>query len=168
MLIALRVIWNFLFWAVIIIALVFSALNSFSARPDSKLPFRTFVVISGSMEPTIMTGDLIVDRTNRGFGPNTIITFQDPKGHIVTHRITKTEQLSNGSLEFITKGDNNEDPDQYTTPPKRVLGTHWFTIPKLGYILVYIRSFMGITIIVSLFAGWFVSDFVWQKLQKRE
>jgi len=115
-----------------------------------------------------MTGDLIFDRTNRGFGPNTIITFQDPKGHIVTHRIIRTEQQPNGSLEFITKGDNNEDPDQYTTPPKRVFGTHWFTIPKLGYILVYMRSFMGITIIVSLFAAWFISDFVWQKLQKKE
>lgn len=114
-----------------------------------------------------MTGDLIAARTDRGFGVNTVITYQDPMGHIVTHRIIKTQQQANGSIEFITKGDNNEDPDQYTTPPKRVLGTFWFTIPKLGYALVYVRSFMGITIIVSLFAGWFVSDFVWQQLQKK-
>ncbi|NCN06644.1 MAG: signal peptidase I [Candidatus Pacebacteria bacterium] len=167
MLTTLKVIWNFVFFAVLIVVIVFSVLTSFSERPDSKLPFRTFVVISGSMEPTIMTGDLLFVRTNRGFGLDSIITFKDPSSHTVTHRIIKTEQQANGSLEFITKGDNNEDPDQYTTPPKRVLGTYWFAIPKLGYLLVYIRSFMGITIILSLFAGWFVSDQVWQRLTKK-
>jgi signal peptidase len=168
MLSTLKVIWNFIFWTVLVIVIAFSVLNSFSARPDSKLPFRTFIVISGSMEPTIMTGDLIFGRTDRGFGVDTIITYQDPKGHIVTHRIIKAEQQTNGSIGFITKGDNNEDPDQYVTPSKRVLSTYWFTIPKLGYFLVYVSSFMGITIIISLFAGWFVSDFVWQRLNKKE
>jgi len=164
----LRVVWNFIFWTVLVVVIAFSVLNAFSSRPDSKLPFRTFIVQSGSMEPTIMTGDIIFIRQDRGFGIKDIITYQDPKGHIVTHRIIKTEKLANGSLEFITQGDNNEDPDQYTTPPKRVLGIHWFTIPKLGYGLVYIRSFMGIVIIVSLFTGWLVGDLVWKKLNKRE
>jgi len=161
-------IFDFLLWMVIFVFVGLVAVNWISQRPNSPLPFLSFVIQSGSMEPTIMTGDMIVDRTDRAFGVDTIITFKDPQGHTITHRIIKIDKSENGSLGFITKGDNNEDPDGYVTPPSKVLGTWWFTIPKLGYILVYSRSFFGITVIVSLFAGWIVSEQVWNYLRKKQ
>ncbi|OGJ15749.1 MAG: signal peptidase I [Candidatus Pacebacteria bacterium RIFCSPHIGHO2_01_FULL_46_16] len=162
-----RAIWNSSFWIVLVCVIAFSILNALSERPDSKLPFRTFIVQSGSMEPTIMTGDLIFIRRNTGFGIKDVITYRDPTQHTVTHRIVKTQLQPNGSLDFVTKGDNNEDEDQYTTQLSSVLGVHWFTIPKIGYGLVYLRSFMGIVVMISLFAGWIISDLVWQELNQQ-
>ena len=161
-------IFDFILWMVIFVFIGLVAVNWISQRPNSPLPFLSYVIQSGSMEPTIMTGDMIVDRTDRAFGVDTIITFKDPQGHIITHRIIKIDKSDTGSLGFITKGDNNEDPDGYVTPPSNVLGTWWFTIPKFGYILVYARSFFGITVIVSLFAGWIVSEQVWKTLRKKQ
>lgn len=163
----LTFIWNFIFWTVVSIVILFSVLSGVSQQKNSTLPFSTYIVQSGSMEPTIMTGDLIFVRRNRGFANKDIITFHDPQGHTITHRIIKTEKQPNGTMEFITKGDNNEDEDQYTTPPKSVLGVHWFTIPKLGYILVYTRSFLGIVTALSLLAGWIVAEKVWHRLNTK-
>lgn len=161
-------ILDFLFWIFIFIFIGLVAVNWLSQRPNSSLPILSYVIQSGSMEPTIMTGDMIVDRTDRAFGVDTIVTFKDPQNNTITHRIIKIDKSDTGSLGFITKGDNNEDPDGYVTPPSNVLGTWWFTIPKLGYILVYARSFLGITVIVSLFAGWIVSEQVWNYLRKKQ
>lgn len=69
------------------------------------LGFRPLVVMSGSMEPRIRPGDvLMVDPDASGFVENDIITFRRPgEETLVTHRI---ERFEDDGL-IVTKGDAN-------------------------------------------------------------
>ena len=83
-------------------------------------------VVTGSMEPSIHTGDYIVvkktDVTELKTGD--IITFysdqEDVKGKLVTHRIAAINE--DGSFE--TKGDANPIEDRVSAKPDKVLGRY--------------------------------------------
>lgn len=75
-------------------------------------PFNVFgnyisVVISGSMEPTIKTNDLIVYKKSKVYEVDDIIVFV-VEDYLVVHRII--EKTEDG---YITKGDNNSSDDFY-------------------------------------------------------
>ena len=64
-------------------------------------------VVSGSMEPTIYKGDIIIINTkDKNYKENDIITFRGKEGEFVTHRIMKIDGKT-----MITKGDNNNSED---------------------------------------------------------
>lgn len=64
-------------------------------------------VVSGSMEPTILKGDIIVINTkDKDYKENDIITFRGKEGEFVTHRIIEIDDKT-----MITKGDNNNSED---------------------------------------------------------
>ena len=64
-------------------------------------------VVSGSMEPTIYKGDIIIINTkDKNYKENDIITFRGKEGEFVTHRIIKIDDKT-----MITKGDNNNSED---------------------------------------------------------
>ena len=64
-------------------------------------------VVSGSMEPTILKGDIIIINTkDKDYKENDIITFRGKEGEFVTHRIIKINDKT-----MITKGDNNNSED---------------------------------------------------------
>ena len=75
---------------------------------------RPLVVISGSMEPQIMTGDLLVDRpvatSDLRVGDVTSI-YSDVTGNLVTHRVTSVEHVDTGRWEIRMKGDANSSED---------------------------------------------------------
>lgn len=65
-------------------------------------------VVSGSMEPTILKGDIIIINTKeKDYKENDIITFRGKEGEFVTHRI-----LSIDNKTMVTKGDNNNTEDE--------------------------------------------------------
>ncbi|MBP7875570.1 signal peptidase I [Candidatus Woesebacteria bacterium] len=132
------------------------------------MKFKTFVVQSGSMEPTIMTGDMVFIRPAKSYGKDDVVTYNSPEKHVVTHRIIDTKKTPEGQIEFQTKGDNNHAQDPYTIAGSAILGKWWFTVPKLGYIQVYARSKMGMIVIFSVLLGWILSDFTWQQLSKKQ
>lgn len=107
------------------------------------LPYQTFFVRSGSMEPAIETGELIVltqvDASELDVGD--VITFDRPDrpGTLVTHRIVGTEEGDAGRV-FVTKGDANGSPDAWRVP---AVGTGWryaFGLPKVGYVFGHLSS----------------------------
>ena len=64
-------------------------------------------VVSGSMEPTIYKGDIIIINTkDKDYKENDIITFRGKEGEFVTHRIIEIDDKT-----MITKGDNNNSED---------------------------------------------------------
>ncbi len=83
------------------------------------------MVVTGSMEPSIHTGDfIIVESTDASaLKEGDIISFyseqSDIKGMLVTHRIT--EVTDDG---FITKGDANPVEDSISVPAKNVVGKY--------------------------------------------
>lgn len=69
-----------------------------------------FIVVSPSMEDTIMVGDVIIINTNADeFTVGDIITFHNPSEPemIITHRIISIETVD-GVDYFTTMGDNND------------------------------------------------------------
>jgi signal peptidase I len=112
-------------------------LNSFSNSP-----IHYIVVKSGSMSPSINTGDLAfvykVSTNQINIGD---IVLYARAGNLVIHRI-----MNNNPNCLITKGDANIDPDIGCSKP--VIGKYLFKIPWLGYPLFYFQQ--GIIDIINL------------------
>ena len=97
--------------------------------------FAILEVVSGSMEPTIHVGDLIIiDTKENNYQENDIVTFYDVDNAFVTHRI-----ISINGKEMITKGDNNNTLDEPTKTDKLV-GKYIFKISGVGKLLSAFKS----------------------------
>jgi len=75
---------------------------------------KPLIVISGSMEPGIMTGDLIIDTrvSVDDLAAGDVVSLpSDLTGDLVTHRIEAIEPDENGGYTVTMKGDNNTYSD---------------------------------------------------------
>ncbi|HYO61773.1 MAG TPA: signal peptidase I, partial [Actinomycetota bacterium] len=83
------------------------------------LPYRTFTVLSGSMEPTIPVGSMIFDREVDAskLARGDVITFHPPgqADKLVSHRIVRVEETKRGSF-LVTRGDSNGVADDWRIP----------------------------------------------------
>ena len=104
--------------------------------------YNEYVVLSGSMEPGIMTGALaFVNTKDLNVQEGDVIAFTidredadlsyDTDATTVTHRVIKIN--TDGS--YTTKGDNNETEDAKHIQPSQVIGKYSFNIPELGYLM---------------------------------
>ena len=113
--------------------------------------FRTFTVLSGSMEPEYPVGAMIyvrpVDYRNLQVGDVISYVANDDKT-IVTHRIADIEvdEEDSSVRRFKTKGDANASADAKLVHYKNVLGTPIITIPFIGYVVHNIQQPPGIYI----------------------
>ncbi len=96
--------------------------------------FRIHLVKSGSMEPEINKGDLIITGGKDHYQIGDIITFQHDQGR-VTHQIAAI-QTRNSITSFQTKGLANSAADKELVKLSDVIGVVRFVIPKLGVILL--------------------------------
>ncbi|NLE24877.1 MAG: signal peptidase I [Clostridiaceae bacterium] len=122
---------------IVVLMLVVTIISANTARNKGEVPnilgFNFFVVESGSMEPTINIGAVIVCRKPKEPGKlkvNDIITFKNLAGYIVTHRIIEVITDNNGTTAYRTKGDNprnSVDPELLT--PDRILSVFVVKIP---------------------------------------
>ena len=121
--------------------------------------FQCYNVISPSMEPEYMVGDLIyvkaVDTSTIKEGD--IITFLVNEDLVIgTHRVVRVDKENQ---RFYTKGDANEIEDQNPVHFNNVIGVPKFSIPKLGYVSdfvqhppgMYITIGVGIILILAVF-----------------
>lgn len=105
---------------------------------------RGLVVLSGSMTPTIETGDVAVTRTVKAstIEVGQIVTFSDPsrQGDLVTHRVVDIQRQDNGKLAFTTKGDANKGKEEWLIAPNGAVGEFQFRIPRAGYVMRWAGS----------------------------
>ena len=116
------------------------------------------VIVSGSMEPTLSVGDLIIVAEQEDYEVGDVVVFQD--GHMaVTHRIMeirevkeKTPDPETGELltrwEVITKGDANNTEDE-PFDKERIMGEVVFSIPLVGYLVNMIKTPVGTLVILA-------------------
>jgi signal peptidase len=111
----------------------------------------SYAVLSGSMEPTMNPGDVIIVNSVAASKIETgdVITFR--KGgekRPTTHRVIEVVE-QDGTGAFRTKGDANEDPDQSLVGPDEIqgkvmsIGGHLFVIPYMGYVLQFANTQLG-------------------------
>lgn len=158
-----RKIWNIV--SIILVALVvIIAAFLVGARIFG---LRIFTVLSGSMEPKYMTGDLIYVKS---VDPNTIkegddITFVLNEDLVVgTHRVIKVDS---DNKRFYTKGINNKIADNDPVLFENLIGKPVFRIPYLGYVSNWIQKppglYISIAIAILMILAVFLPDLVnWQ------
>lgn len=119
--------------------------------------FNAYVVMSGSMLPTIQVKDIVVTKKvpEEKLEVGDIITFISPDtrfgGISVTHRIIeKYYDESIGSYSYRTQGDNNNVADSVLVPNKNILGKVILKVPKLGYLQDILSSKGGLIIVVLI------------------
>ena len=114
-----------------------------------------YVVLSGSMEPTIETGSLCFINKHADFKnikEKDIIAFKHNDGTLVTHRAVKVTKTG-----IKTKGDNNKDIDSNIVEKRNFVGKNIFWIPKIGYIIKKFQSTKGVIILITCVVLLFVS-----------
>lgn len=115
---------------------------------------KMYSVLSGSMEPTYSTGDLIYafPRDAEKIEVDDVISFAlNNDGTVATHRVVEVDRQNK---QFYTKGDANELSDGRPVNYENVLGIVKFHIPKVGYLIGYMNTVPGkivtITIIIAI------------------
>lgn len=109
----LRVVGNTALWLVAVLGLV-SVLVWGATRAGWIQPL---VVVSGSMEPGIMTGDLLVTRpqpTSELRAGEVASIYSDVTGNLVSHRVVSVEPTGDGGWAIRMKGDANASADAGT------------------------------------------------------
>jgi signal peptidase I len=84
------------------------------------------IVTSGSMEPTINEGDIVVVQRDSTYSVGDIVTYEfSEDDHLVTHRL-----IGGSAAEgFTIKGDANESPDRHSVDQSQIIGKVIAIIP---------------------------------------
>ncbi|MBE3137077.1 MAG: signal peptidase I [Thermoplasmata archaeon] len=100
------------------------------------------VIYSGSMSPALEVGDIaLVQKVDIAtIKPGDVIQFLQENVTIL-HRVVRITETEGKTL-YITQGDANDDPDSQPVPPNYILGKSVFTIPKLGWVQIFIKDIM--------------------------
>lgn len=143
---AFKFILNSIIWLFLLGVFVF-ALFTISSNFNVFVGYRSFLVQSGSMEPSIMIGDIVVTHQQPQYYKNEVVTFLNKDQRIVTHRIIDVLTQDN-QTKFITKGDANRSEDEDQITPEQIIGKVVFIIPKLGFFVAFAKSLPGLIILV--------------------
>jgi signal peptidase len=109
----------------------------------------SMVVTSGSMEPALSPGDvvLVAPREASTLEPMDIITFMTEDGVRVTHRVVDKGTDADGTS-FVTKGDANEEADGGVVDARNVTGQVHYSVPRVGYLIAWARTPLGLVLLV--------------------
>ena len=124
------------------------------SEPD-KIPavfgWKPFIVLSGSMEDSIMPGDLILTKEidTLELKDGDVISFRTNKYTVITHRIINIVE-DEGERKYYTKGDNNDSADSNIVCNDQIEGIYRYRIPKLGNIAIYLQKPIGIIICIAV------------------
>lgn len=121
--------------------------------------YEILIVQSGSMEPTIKTGSIVLVKPIEKYRVGDIITFgANTRATIPTTHRLHAERVVSGELLYTTKGDVNEDPDPQEIRKQDIIGKVLFSLPYIGYLLDFARKPWGFALLIGLPAGIVIFD----------
>ncbi len=111
---------------------------------------RPVAVLSGSMEETFMTGDLIfVKKTDSTTLKEGDVICYLVDGQAVTHRVIGIEQAEDGGTAYITKGDANNTEDAEPVRPEQIQGVwNGRRLAGAGNFVVFLSSTTGMIVFI--------------------
>lgn len=126
-------IFSWLLTSIVSVLIIWFAVGMFPVYPS--------VIVTGSMEPEIKPGDIVLLKKITGeeakIGDVIQYYHQEEKIYI-THRVIAINREKETTLE--TKGDNNSSPDFTPVTLAQVKGKVMKIIPKVGWITLIFRS----------------------------
>lgn len=142
-------------YAVLIIIMVYNiSLIAQSILKPNKTPsflgVKTYVIISGSMEPNIEIGDIVVVKAEENLDIGDVISYRKGQS-VITHRITQINKNENGEIEYKTQGDNNNVEDEESIKPSNIEGKVIKIVSKLGNVTLILQNKVIIIFIFIIF-----------------
>jgi signal peptidase I len=106
-------------------------------------------VLTGSMEPGISPGDLVVSRAQGSYSEGDVVTYLTETGSSVTHRVVA---VSDEGL-LTTRGDANNADDSLQVDPANVVGAVVLVVPGAGTALGWLATPAGAASAAALVAA---------------
>ena len=150
------------------VTLIVKSYTSPDKVPDF-LGYKPFIVLSGSMEPSIMTGDMVfVKETDPdSLKVGDVIAYKSGSA-VVTHRIVEVKP-ENGETRYVTQGDANNAADQSLVKPADVEGIYQRRVAGAGNLAMFMQTTTGMILFVVcplvLFVLW---DVIRRQLESRK
>jgi len=110
---------------------------AFKADLPKIFGFSRVIVISGSMQPEIDVGDMLIIRQQDEYFENDVVTFRMGNS-LVTHRIIEIDHS-----QVVTQGDENNVADE-PSDLSAIEGKVVFKIPKVGSVMLFLKTPFGI------------------------
>lgn len=137
-----------IFTVIVIIACWYAIIVKMILKVDVPMVggYSALIVLSGSMEPTIKTGEVIVIHAQKDYKIKDILTYREG-GILVTHRIVDETETT-----YTTRGDanNTDDPPIKKT---QAIGKTIFHIPYLGKAILFVQSPIGLASVLAVLIG---------------
>lgn len=138
---------------IIVICAIYILYQKFIEKNDNinLFGYRPYVVLSGSMEPSLSVGDIIIAKNveEEQIKVNDIVTYIDGNGTTVTHRIIDII-IKDGKKYYQTKGDNNNSTDVGLISFENIRGQYSLKINKAGQIINGFMTPAGLIVLVLI------------------
>ena len=135
---------------------------------------RSLTVLSGSMEPQLHVGDVVVvDQVPPlEVRVGDIVTFRDPEdaSRLITHRVREID-VNGSEVAFVTKGDANTSVEHWMINTSGTIGRVRYHVWRLGYLMFWIRSplgRLGMVVVPALMLGGFELWRIWRPVNEDE
>jgi signal peptidase len=151
----LKKIWSGFYNLLTAMIVVIAVITAFTVL-QAPGGYRFFVVQSGSMEPKIKTGSVVLVAPSSEYKVGEVITYKiNPNANLkdvkstITHRIIEVQD-DEGRKTFKTKGDANQSPDLEMATQNSVLGKVRFSIPYAGYAIAFTKTQTGFFVLIVI------------------
>jgi signal peptidase len=131
------------------------------------------VVLTGSMEPELGTGDVLIESRISPLDAKAgdVITFRDPErpDRLITHRVRRVEATGE-DVSFTTKGDANNTVESWQIPRQGSIARVEYRLPKLGYVVAWISgpsARLFLVVIPAILLGIFELRRIWFPRESR-
>jgi signal peptidase len=136
--------------------------------------YHSFVVMSGSMEPTIHVGDVVIDKHISPLDARMgdIITFQDPDdpSRLLTHRV-RSVHVTGDTVAIITKGDASNGVQRWKIPADGRIGLVKTHLWRIGFLLFWAATRWGrmlLVVVPVLALGLFELRSIWRPRKRAD
>jgi signal peptidase len=168
---AVSILWRAATIGFAVALVVLVAIAAVFAVPQLVGGDQSYVVMSGSMEPAISAGDVIVVESvaigNVRLGD--VVTFDRGEQFPTTHRVVEIEGTGS-EVRLVTQGDANEDADPEFVGDAQLVGRvqsiggHLVVIPSFGHVIQFANTAGGMVLLVFLPLLLFVLNEVYLRL----
>jgi len=121
--------------------------------------YKIMIVQSGSMEPAIRQGSVVIVKPASDYKIGDVITFgpYSKTKAPTSHRIYDIKVVD-GQPVYITKGDVNNAPDTREIQKKDIIGKVLFDVPYIGYAVNFAKKPLGFGLIIIVPAALIIFD----------
>ncbi len=151
----LKLVKKISYWLIIIFLALIAGTVGISALNLPK-GFRLYTVLSGSMEPSVPVGSLVLVKPQGEYKEGQVITYKSRSDinnptpeNTTTHRIVEIIE-DNDRMQYVTKGDANDVNDSEPISKGQIIGGMIFSIPLAGHIISFAKTQEGLIVLIVI------------------